>query len=91
MTKEEKAIQTIKSLKDDFVDYGLENKKAREAVEALDMAIDAIEALQKFDKIKAEIEALFKWYPFTKDGAYIRKDDVKKIINKYKAESEDKA
>ena len=40
------------------------------------------------DKIEADIETLFKWYPFTKGGAYIRKDDVKKIINKYKAESE---
>lgn len=40
------------------------------------------------DKIEAEIEALFKWYPFTKGGAYIRKDDVKNIINKYKSEGE---
>lgn len=40
------------------------------------------------DKIEADIEALFEWYPFTKGGAYIRKDDVKKIINKYKTESE---
>lgn len=42
------------------------------------------------DKIEADIKTLFKWYPFTKGGAYIRKDDVKNIINKYKSEGEDK-
>lgn len=89
MTKEEKAIQTIKSLKDEFVDYGLENKNAREAVEALNIAIDAIEALQKFDKIKADIEAMPKTYPFVNHfDAYIKVDDVDKILDKYKSESE---
>lgn len=42
------------------------------------------------DKIEADIEALFKWYPFTKGGAYIHKDDVNKIINKYKTEGNEK-
>ena len=43
------------------------------------------------DKIRAEIEALPKTYPFINHiDTYMKEDDVKKIIDKYKAESEDK-
>ena len=43
------------------------------------------------DKIRAEIEALPKTYPFVNHiDTYVKEDDVKKIIYKYKAESEDK-
>ena len=43
------------------------------------------------DKIRAEIEALPKTYPFLNHiYTYVKEDDVKKIIDKYKAESEDK-
>lgn len=41
------------------------------------------------DKIRAEIEALPKTYPFVNHyDMYVKEDDVKKIIDKYKAESE---
>lgn len=41
------------------------------------------------DKIRAEIEALPKTYPFINHiDTYVKEDDVKKIINKYKIESE---
>ena len=41
------------------------------------------------DKIRAEIEALPKTYPFVNHiDTYVKEDDVKKIIDKYKAESE---
>lgn len=41
------------------------------------------------DKIKAEIEALPKTYPFVNHiDMYVKEDDVKKIINKYRAGKE---
>ena len=41
------------------------------------------------DKIRAEIEALPKTYPFINHiDTYVKEDDVKKIIDKYKIESE---
>ena len=43
------------------------------------------------DKIRAEIEALPKTYPFVNHfDMYVKEDDVRKIIDKYKAESVDK-
>lgn len=42
------------------------------------------------DKIRAEIEALPKTYPFINHiDTYVKEDDVKRIIDKYKAESEE--
>lgn len=39
------------------------------------------------DKIRSEIEALPKTYPFVNHyDMYVKEDDVKKIIDKYKAE-----
>ena len=41
------------------------------------------------DKIRAEIEALPKTQPFvTLIDTYVKEDDIKKIIDKYKTESE---
>lgn len=41
------------------------------------------------DKIKAEIEALPKTYPFVNHiDTYVKEDDVRRIIDKYKAGSE---
>lgn len=38
-----------------------------------------------FDKIRAEIEALPKTYPFINHiDTYVKEDDVKRIIDKYK-------
>ena len=42
------------------------------------------------DEIRAEIEALPKTYPFINHiDTYVKEDDVKKIIDKYKAEKEE--
>ena len=41
------------------------------------------------DQIRAEIEALPKTYPFVNHiNTYIKEDDVKKILDKYKEERE---
>lgn len=43
------------------------------------------------DKIRVEIEALPKTYPFINHiDTYVKEDDVKRIIDKYKAERSDK-
>ena len=42
------------------------------------------------DKIRAEVEALPKTYPFVNHiDMYVKEDDVKKIIDKYKGQSEE--
>jgi hypothetical protein len=42
------------------------------------------------DKIKAEIEALPKTYPFVNHfDTYVKENDVRKIIDKYKAGGEE--
>lgn len=42
------------------------------------------------DKVRAEIKALQKTYPFMNHiDTYVKEDDVMEIIDKYKAESED--
>lgn len=42
------------------------------------------------DKIRAEVEALPKTYPFVNHiDKYVKEDDVKKIIDKYKGQSEE--
>lgn len=59
-----------------------------EQVDALEMAIKALEREPVLDKIRAEIEALPKTYPFINHiDTYVKEDDVKKIIDKYKIES----
>jgi hypothetical protein len=56
-------------------------KGYREALEQKDSILD---------KIKAEIEALPKTYPFVNHiDMYVKVSDVTKIIDKYKAESEE--
>lgn len=42
-----------------------------------------------FDKIRAEIKALPKTYSFINIDTYVKENDVNKIIDKYKAESEE--
>jgi hypothetical protein len=50
---------------------------------------EALEQDSILDKIKAEIEALPKTYPFVNHiDMYVKVSDVTKIIEKYKAESE---
>lgn len=43
-----------------------------------------------FDKIRDEIKALPKTYSFINIDTYVKENDVNNIIDKYKAESEDK-
>lgn len=46
-------------------------------------------SVEVLDKIKADIEALPKTYPFVNHiDMYVKEDDVRKIIDKYKTESE---
>lgn len=62
-----------------------------EIIENLEAISKALEQEPVLDKIKAEIEALPKTYPFVNHiDMYVKEDDVKKIIDEYKVESEDK-
>lgn len=59
--------------------------------DSLVYAIDVIHKYQKlqsdYDKIRAEIEALPKTYPFVNHiDTYVKEDDVKKILDKHRAE-----
>ena len=56
----------------------------------IDRAFKALEERDELlDKIRADIEALPKTYPFINHiDAYVKEDDVKKIIDKYNAERE---
>jgi hypothetical protein len=81
MNKEE----AIRELKIQFVG---EYDRQREAKE---MAIKALEQDNVLDKVRAEIEALPKTYPFINHfDTYVKEDDVRRIIDKHKAEREDK-
>jgi hypothetical protein len=61
----------------------------REAVEAFDMAIKALEQENILDKIRAEI-AVLDDADYDYEGYYKAVTDALQIIDKYKAESEDK-
>jgi hypothetical protein len=74
------------------------SEDCRKSAEALDMAIKALEQEPILDKIRAEIKALnpeptaydvVDGNPI-KDAVWETLADVLKIIDKYKAESEDK-
>ena len=57
----------------------------------IDKAFKALEERDELlDKIRAEIEALPKTYPFVNHfDTYVKEDDVRKIIDKYRKESEE--
>ena len=58
-------------------------------VNALDMAIKALEQEPVLDKIRAEIEKLQTYKMFIGEKTvYVERDDVLAIIDKYKRESE---
>ncbi len=62
--------------------YLINGRTIREWIEILS------DELTILDKIRAEIEALPKTYPFINHiDTYVKEDDVKKIIDKYKVES----
>jgi len=55
------------------------------------MGIKKVSINQVLDQIRGEIEALPKTYPFMNHiDTYVKEDDVKKIIDHYKGESEEK-
>ena len=56
-----------------------------------DRLCNALDTEDVLDKIRAEIEALPKTYPIINHifDTYVKEDDVRKIIDKYKAESEE--
>ena len=84
MTREE-AAGIIKECKDK--EFKRTFYTLTEYYTALDMAIKALEQEPMLDKIKAEIGALPKTYPFVNHiDMYVKEDDVKKIIDKYIAE-----
>ena len=67
-----------------------ENCKGSNTYTFFQMAIKALEQEPILDKIRAEIEALPKTYPFVNHiDTYVKEDDVMKIIDKYRAESEE--
>lgn len=78
MTKEE-AIETLTSK---------DVHNSDKMLEALDMAIKSLEQEPILDKIRAEIVGLTYYWCEVNPKTVI--DDVLQIINKYKAESEDK-
>ena len=75
-------LMAIKALEKDTVPFDFELYEAG----LMDMPKGMIEVL---DKIRAEIEALPKTYPFVNHfDMYVKEDDVKEIIDKYRVEKE---
>jgi seryl-tRNA synthetase len=82
MTREEAKQEIYKVFDSAFANY---------IITALETVSDRCEDKKHIlNKIKAEIESLPKTYPFINHfDTYVKEDDVKRIIDKYKAESED--
>lgn len=94
MTREE-AIVMQKAMRDNLHETGKDYPYRDDMIplmkESCDIAIKALEQDAILDKIKAEIEALPKTYPFVNHhiDMYVKAvkvSDVTKIIDKYKAE-----
>jgi hypothetical protein len=89
MTREE-AITMLANMRDGLhetgKDFPYRDKCIPYMKEACDMAIEALKQDSILDKIRAEIEALPKTYPFVNHiDMYVKVSDVTKIIEKYKA------
>ena len=70
--------------------YSNDVKKFMDEIVDIDRAkvFTKADMVDVLDKIRAEIEALPKTYPFINHiDTYVKEDDVKRIIDKYKAES----
>ena len=89
MTKEE-IWNNISKLSELRSEYSCFDEKEEPFYHALSLGIKGIKALEHeevLDKIRAEIEALPKTYPFINHiDTYVKEDDVKKIIDKYRKE-----
>ena len=86
MTREE-AIKILKSKMDGHTDTSYE------WAETVRMAIKALEQESILDKIRAEIDRQYKWLTntrYTIRDVDIAFGSILQIIDKYKAESEDK-
>lgn len=78
MTREEK-VNTLKAIIQECEEYQWQRR------ETLFEIIKDLEQEPILDKIKAEIEALPKVYPFVDHiDTYVKEDDTRKIIDKYK-------
>ena len=85
MTREEH-IENLKAIASD-----MPSDKCSDWIESLMAGVKALEQEPcgdaVLDKIRAEIEALPKTYPFVNhQDMYVKEEDVRKIIDKYKAE-----
>ena len=90
MTTEE-AIKELREASDSEVRYGDTEHHYNEVmkrIEALGMAIKALEQEDVLDKIRAEIEQITDTMGVSYNQ-YVSKIDVLQIIDKYKAESEE--
>ncbi len=68
-------------------EYFNDKESEHEMDEVFDLAKKSIEERKEnvLDKIRAEIEELPKTYPFINHiDSYVKEDDVKKIIDKYR-------
>ena len=91
MTTEE-AIKELREASDSEVRYGDTEHHYNEVmkrIEALGMAIKALEQEDVLDKIRAEIEQITDTMGVSYNQ-YVSKIDVLQIIDKYKADKEDK-
>ena len=93
MTREEaiEVLEVHKAHWERLLDNGIcDVLEGGNTIQALKVSIQALEQEPVLDKIRAEIEALPKTYPFVNHiDTYIKEDDVRRIIDKYKAESEE--
>lgn len=73
-------------------EYFNDKESEHEMDEVFDLAKKALEERKEdvLDKIRSEIEALTKTYPFVNHiDSYVKEEDVRKIIDKYKVKSEE--
>lgn len=83
----EDAVERLNALKQ-FIGYDKDSEIVKATQKSLDMAIKALEQEPILDKIRAEIHATAEMH---EDGEYYLRDEwIDEIIDKYKAESEDK-
>lgn len=83
--------EDIKPIKFYFEEYSEKNSDVNPYLIGATTNIKALDQKHVLDKIRAEVEALPKTYPFVNHiDMYVKEDDVKKIIDKYKVESEGK-
>ena len=83
MTREDAIKKLEEMIKYDWGTY--QTKTARIYVNALNMAIEALEQEPVLDKIRAEIET---WHKEGTNWSDIRLMNIEDIIKRYKAESE---